>query len=309
MPQGLGVVFATAGYDHSIRFWDAPSGMCSKTIPFAESQVNKLAVSPDKRFIIATGHTHVKMFDIASGNSKPVRTFDGHTHNVTSVGFNIDGTWIYTGSEDGTVKVWDVRSPAIQRDYENKAAVNTVALHPKQGQLISGDQVGVVQFWDLASNCCQKQLSPLPSVAVRSISVSPDGGLLSVGSNSGQCFVCPLRGLDPVEDEMKSIKAHAGYLLKCLISSDGKYIATTGADRLAKLWRTSDLGIDRTLQGHHRWVWDCAFSADSAYLITASSDCTAKLWDARQGMMLRSFVGHTKAVTAVALNDITVPDA
>ena len=55
------------------------------------------------------------------------------------VGFQKDSKWIYTGSEDGTIKIWDLRAPNAQREYESRGAVNTVVLHPNQGELISGD--------------------------------------------------------------------------------------------------------------------------------------------------------------------------
>lgn len=44
------------------------------------------------------------------------------------------------GGEDGTVRIWDLRAPggSAQRTYESRAAVNTVVLHPNQGELISG---------------------------------------------------------------------------------------------------------------------------------------------------------------------------
>lgn len=53
----------------------------------------------------------------------------------------------------------------------------------------------------------------------------------------------------------------------------------------------------------HRWVWDCVFSADSGYLVTASSDMSARLWEVASGTAVRTYTGHAKAVTAVALND------
>lgn len=37
------------------------------------------------------------------------RSFDSHTNNVMAVGFQCDGKWMYSGSEDGTVKIWDMR--------------------------------------------------------------------------------------------------------------------------------------------------------------------------------------------------------
>lgn len=38
-----------------------------------------------------------------------IQTFEGHTGNVTAVSFHAEGKWVVTGSEDGTIKVWDLR--------------------------------------------------------------------------------------------------------------------------------------------------------------------------------------------------------
>jgi len=40
---------------------------------------------------------------------KKVVNFDGHTGNVTAIAYQSAGRWIVTGSEDGTIKIWDVR--------------------------------------------------------------------------------------------------------------------------------------------------------------------------------------------------------
>ena len=37
---GSQVVLATAGYDHTIRFWEATSGICYRTLQYADSQVS-----------------------------------------------------------------------------------------------------------------------------------------------------------------------------------------------------------------------------------------------------------------------------
>jgi G protein beta subunit-like protein len=36
-------------------------------------------------------------------------SFEGHTGNVTAIGFERDSKWFFSGSEDGTVKLWDIR--------------------------------------------------------------------------------------------------------------------------------------------------------------------------------------------------------
>ena len=105
---------------------------------------------------------------IGSHDERPVMSCDGHTSNVMSIGmyslglnilpcfihtyihtsiyfwsgFQADQKWLYTGSEDGSVRVWDSRSNACSRKYDCGVPVNTVALHPNQVELISGDQNG-----------------------------------------------------------------------------------------------------------------------------------------------------------------------
>ena len=38
-----------------------------------------------------------------------IASLDGHTGNITALAYSAQGKWIVTGSEDGTVRVWDTR--------------------------------------------------------------------------------------------------------------------------------------------------------------------------------------------------------
>jgi G protein beta subunit-like protein len=166
----------------SHSFWEALSGICSRTIQHPDSQVNRLCITPDKRFLAAAGHNNVKLFDIKSTNPNPVITFEGHTNNITGVAFHCEGKWMVTSSEDGTVKVWDTRTGSLQRNYVHRAAVNDVVIHPNQGELISGDHAGMVRVWDLGESVCTHQLIPEDDTAVLSVSVASDGSLLCAGN-------------------------------------------------------------------------------------------------------------------------------
>jgi len=298
------VILATASYDHTIRFWEAPSGICYRTIQYADSHINRLEVTPDKMYIAAAGNPHVRLFEVNTNNANPVTSFDGHKANVTAVGFQKEGKWMFTGSEDGTVKIWDLRAPGCQRDYECSAPVNTVVLHPNQAELISGDQNGNIRVWDLTANACSKELVPDGETGVKSVSISSDASMVAAANNKGKCFVWKLADEDTSKFEpFQKIEAHPRYILKCLFSPDTKYLATASADHTVKLWNTKKFTLQKTLSGHQRWVWDCVFSADSAYLVTGSSDQVARLWDVAQGETIRQYTGNHKAITCVALND------
>mmetsp|Transcript_21886 Transcript_21886/g.73627 ORF Transcript_21886/g.73627 Transcript_21886/m.73627 type:complete len:321 (+) Transcript_21886:95-1057(+) len=299
------VFIVTAGYDHTIRFWDAPSARCYRTLQYPDSQVNCLALAPDESVLAAAGNPHVRVFDVGGNNPNPVHTWDGHTTNVTAMGFAESGKWMYTGSEDGTVKIWDARTPMCQRDYESRAAVNAVALHPNQGELISGDQNGNIRVWDLTHNTCSCELVPAGPVAIRSIDVASDGSLVAAANNAGTCFVWKplLVERNTHFEPHHMIQAHDTFILKCVFSRDVRFLATMSADTTVKLWSTPKFTLARTLEGHQRWVWDGLFSADSAYLVTASSDQTARLWDVQKGETVRQYTGHHKAVVCVVHND------
>ncbi|KAL5341727.1 quinon protein alcohol dehydrogenase-like superfamily [Aspergillus crustosus] len=234
----MSVILCTAGYDHTIRFWEALSGICSRTIQHPDSQVNRLCITPDKRYLAAGGHNNVKLYDIKSTNPNPVMTFEGHTNNITGVAFHCEGKWMVTSSEDGTVKVWDTRTGSLQRNYAHKAPVNDVVIHPNQGELISGDRAGIVRVWDLGESVCTHQLIPEEDVAVHSVSVASDGSLLCAGNKKGNVYIWRMIQEAEVTRIVPicTFQAHKDYLTRVLLSPDVKHLATCSADHTAKVW-------------------------------------------------------------------------
>lgn len=333
----VGVILATAGYDHTIRLWEAATGMCCRTIQFKDSQVNALAVTPDRNLLAAAGYNTVRLFDLNNKNASHVAQFDGHTANITSLGFSSDGKWMYTSSEDKTIRLWDMRAKSLSREFHHRGAVNSVALHPNEREFFAGDQMGEVRVWDIGKEACSHELIPDGEVAIRSVAINPDGTMAVAANNKGMCFVwlwtTELKDLtegSDVEEEEDGVEkhshsdgselleevslltprykldAHQNYILKTVFSPDGRFLATTSADKTVALWDVaSDFGIFKTLEGHQRWVWDCSFSADSAYVVTASSDGTAQLWDVNSGESIKTYNGHDKPIVAVCLEDTT----
>ncbi|KAI2640100.1 WD-repeat protein pop3 [Xylaria nigripes] len=234
----MSVILCTAGYDHTIRFWEALSGICSRTIQHPDSQVNRLCISPDKRFLAAAGHNAVRLYDIKSTNPNPLLTFEGHTGNVTGVAFHCESKWMVTSSEDGTVRVWETRTGTIQRSYHHGSAANDVVIHPNQGEIISCDRSGSVRVWDLAENNCTHCLIPEEDVSVSSVTVATDGSLLCAANNAGNVFVWSLsQKLDDTDFiPLTQFSAHKEYITRVLLSPDVKKLATCSADHTAKIW-------------------------------------------------------------------------
>ncbi|CEQ38614.1 SPOSA6832_00060 [Sporobolomyces salmonicolor] len=291
------------GQNRGLRqYWEAWSGICSRTIQTQDHQPNRLAISPDKRFLAVAGVGTVKLYDIptsaaaSSANVGPLVTLTGHTANVTSLAWHAEAKWLVSGSEDGTVKIWDVRTATPQRNYAHLAPVNDLALHSNQGELISCDQNGAIKIWDLGGDCCSHELLPEEDVPMRSISIASDGSALVAGNHKGVVYVWTIQpGLTFTDLQPKTkFQAHSRYLIRVLVSPDTKQLATCSADTTIKIWTPTlspsisaaaaadpnnlyarggiaegtGYQLDKVLQGHQRWVWDMAYSADSAYLVS-----------------------------------------
>lgn len=167
----MSVVLVTGGYDHKIRFWDATSGACIKSIAFNDSQINCTQISRDKSLLVVGGNPMIQLFDVNSVDERPLLSYDGHTTNVTSIGFSNDQKWLFSSSEDGTIRIWDTRSSNYSRKYDCGTPINTTILHPNQAELISGDQNGIMKIWDLTADKCREEYIPAIDIPIRSISI------------------------------------------------------------------------------------------------------------------------------------------
>jgi target of rapamycin complex subunit LST8 len=71
----------TAGYDHSIKFWDVNTGMSTTNIAYPDSHINKLAITSDRKYLGVAAHHVVKVYEISlSPNVAPSSevSFEGH---------------------------------------------------------------------------------------------------------------------------------------------------------------------------------------------------------------------------------------
>jgi WD40 repeat protein len=74
-------------------------------------------------------------------------------------------------------------------------------------------------------------------------------------------------------------KAHDDNINAMAISQDGSLLATAGADKLARIWKTSDLSLSAFFEGHTNHLTGISFNHDASRIATASADREVKIWD------------------------------
>jgi len=116
--------------------------------------------------------------------------YEGHTGNITAIGFQNDNKWFFTASEDATLKIFDFKKSGFMRNHENNGVmVNAGVLHPNQADILYGDQSGRVRIWDLTSNQVRDLCSIEDERPVRAMTISSNGVFLVAGTGEGTCFI------------------------------------------------------------------------------------------------------------------------
>jgi WD40 repeat protein len=112
-----------------------------------------------------------------------LRVFEGHTSIVNAVAFSPDGKQQASGSNDRTIRLWDVATGTTRQTLEGHTnCINDVAFSPDSKQLVSASDGQTVRLWDAATGAALQMLEGHTSI-VNAAAFSPDGKQLALGSN------------------------------------------------------------------------------------------------------------------------------
>ncbi len=228
---------------------------------------------------------------------------NGHTGAVTAVAFSPHDATLASGSQDGTVILWDVATRRIlarlSSGHGGSAPIDNVAFSPDGKGLAVGSAAGTLRLWDVATRRPLGQPLSDGRGAVAGLAYSPDGRILAAGQGRAVVLWDAATGR-PLGH---SLVGAAGTVASVAFSPDGRTLAA-GAGHGVVLWDVATRRpVGRPFRGHTRDVSTVAFSPDGTTLAAGSADRTIILWDVASHQRLGYILsGHQAAVTGLAFS-------
>lgn len=196
-----------------------------------------------------------------------------HDERAYTVAFNPEGTLLASGSNDNSIKIWDVQAKSLKHSFiAHSVGVKDLVFTIDGQQLVSAGLDGEIRVWNTANWKREKALTDHTS-QVLALATSPDGKYLYSGSDDKKIIVWEL----PDFKKVTSFTAHSDRVLSLNVSGNGKYLVSTGGDRTVKgtgnlkVWKTSDWSLAFEMEEETYAIQDAALSSGGTLVLYAGN--------------------------------------
>ncbi len=225
--------------------------------------------------------------------SQQPSTLMGHGGEVNTIVISPDGKTIISGSDDKTLKIWDLNSQKLLRTLEGHTNwVYAIAIGGDSQTIVSGSKDKTIKLWQLAGQ--QTRTLTGHTSYVNSVAISPDRTKIASGSYDKTVKVWNLK-----TGRVETLKGHYREVLTVAISADGKKIVSGGVDKTLIIWDVATLKAQSVLTGHNSDVNAIALSSDNQQIASVSDDRTIKLWNLNTGREIRTLTEHRADINAI----------
>ncbi|MFJ9590418.1 nSTAND1 domain-containing NTPase [Streptomyces acidicola] len=308
-----GDTIATGGRQGKVLLWDARTHQKTGELRAHRNDdvsLHDLALSPDGTTLAVTvigsgagasDESAVQLWDVR--DKRRTATLKGHTGQVQSPAFSLDGGTLATGASDATIRLWDMRTHRqVARLTGPSGTVFAVAFSPDGRTLASAGQNQTVWLWDVQARVALTVLNGHTG-SVDALAFSPDGATLASGSMDGTVRLWDMRAGQP----RTTIARPAGSEPRTVVSEpeavyspDGKVLAVSDDYGGVRLYDARTRHMLGRLTGVDGGVSSVGFSPDGRLIAASSYDSpTVLLWDVRSRRRIATLDDHSRPVYSV----------
>ncbi|XP_076356168.1 transducin-like enhancer protein 4 isoform X4 [Tachypleus tridentatus] len=228
LPDGRTLI--VGGEASTICVWDlgSPTPRIKAELTSSAPACYALAISPDSKVCFSCcSDGNIAVWDLH--NEKLVRQFQGHTDGASCIDISSDGTKLWTGGLDNTVRSWDLREGRQLQQHDFTSQIFSLGYCPTGDWLAVGMENSNVEV--LHCSKPDKYQLHLHESCVLSLKFASCGKwFVSTGKdNLLNAWITPYGASIFQSKEVSSV-------LSCDISSDDKYIVTGSGDKKATVY-------------------------------------------------------------------------
>jgi RNA polymerase sigma factor (sigma-70 family) len=268
-----------------------------KNIP----DVKALAFTPDGKTLIAVRNAEksISLIEMATGKSLllmplPCGIQEEHqSWHQPSISLTPDGTRLITGHVDGFIRIWDLATGKLAREFRAHAEkVLALALSPDGRTLATSSHSSnggdiILRLWETATGKPVSRLA-MPEDCLQGIAFSPDNKHVATHAGGSVQLWETVSG--KLTNQFRSLY-HEAFL------PNGQTLVASGGGKVHFIDIKSGKEV-RQFQAHPKYTYSLVLSADGKTLATAGShggsDNFIRLWDTASGKQLHDFGGKQK---------------
>jgi WD40 repeat protein len=290
----------------AVRGLSTEWGACSRTVSLA----HEATAMSHWNNTVAVGLYSGDIIILSAITGSQSTTLSGHSGWVASVTFSSDGVLLVSGSDDKSIKLWDIQTGGIITTFSGLSGiVNSVSISTDSTMIALGSGDHTICLWDIQTRKClwvveQQNIvwrvhflpahpktliissgDTLQQLDVHGHQIGPEdtGNLLAVSQDGSQFALYDWSAVTVQNTTSRAITARFDfrstvYPFFCCFSPDGTLIAFCGRHTVY-VWDItySDPHLIETFTGHSGEIRGLVFSSPSS-LISASYDKSVKFW-------------------------------
>jgi WD40 repeat protein len=221
---------------------------------------------------------------------------------VNSIALSPNGKTVVSGSEDGKVRLWDVKTgKVIQRWTGHSDSVTSVCWNADGDRVVSGSTDGTARVWNIKTGETILGIKT-GHETVWAVKYSPDDKRIATGGNNKNVHAAKIWDAKTGKLIKTRDSEYDGTVYSLAWTSDfGKklIIASWGPIRIFDTATWKQIAI---LEGHTNYVNAISLSRNNRLLASASDDHTARLWNLDTNLPVGPPLQHKDTLECVAFS-------
>ena len=216
--------------------------------------------------------------------------------NDNAAGRGVRLKFVFTGSQDRTIKMWDLSSvSAVVKASHPPRSPNSDFDPESRGNGETRGSVAPVRCKSLFTLKAHEK-------DINSLDVSLNDRFLASGSQDKTVKVYEIEySTSPARGSFKLIgicKGHKRGVWCVKFGRHEKVLATASGDKTVKLWNLGDFTCIKTFEGHANSVLRVDFLSEGQQLVSSGSDGLVKIWDVRTEECVTTMDNHEDKVNS-----------